>query len=107
MVEKGTYSKPNKLHSAGAEAEPRDSRKYYDKSDRIPIKLETDRLWEEHRAHERALRCREPYRGSNLSHLYFGYSHEPVRVTSPKEGLSKGLSVCPTDFRMRTTFVPA
>jgi hypothetical protein len=58
-----TYSKPDKLHSAGAKTEPRDSRKYYDKSDRIAIKLETDWFREEHRAHERALRCREPYRG--------------------------------------------
>jgi hypothetical protein len=63
MVKKRTYSKPDKLHSAGAETEPGDSRKYYDKSHRIPIKLETDWLWEEHRADEGALRCREPYRG--------------------------------------------
>jgi hypothetical protein len=107
MVKKRTYSKPDKLHSAGAETKPRDSGKYHDKSDRISIELETDWLWKEHRTHEGALRRRESCRGFSLPLLDFGYSHGPVRATSPNAGLSKGLSVVPTDLRMRTTFVPA
>ena len=62
MVNKGTYSKFDKLHSASAETKPRDSRKDHDKSNRVAVKLETNRLWEEHGAHERAFRCCEPYK---------------------------------------------
>lgn len=107
MVNKRTYSKPDKLHSADAEPNPRNSRKNHDESDRISIKLEADWLWKQHRSHERALRRREPYKAFSLPPLAYGYPHGPVRATSPNAGLSKGLSAGPIDLRMRMTFVPA